>query len=325
MSVRPCALGSFVLAFLLVAGSTGVAEAHPSGLRAGDPWWWAWNLDWLVLLNLAVMAGLYAYGLRTMWRRTGVGHGVSVWRVLAFAGALLAIAIALLSPVDALSDDLSWVHMLQHLILMAVAAPLLVLGYPELVLLWVLPPRARRALGCWPQRNSVVGALWRGSWNPLLIWSVHALAIWVWHVPVLYELALNDPLVHDIEHLTFFLAAVLFWRVAIDPRSNLRLNPGLGVLYLFTTTLHASALGALMTLSPRPWYPIYIGRTEVWNLTPMEDQQLAGLIMWMPGCTVYALAAAVMVGLWLRRMESFGERLPSSAAVSPRVPTLRRS
>ncbi len=175
------------------------------------------------------MAGLYGYGLHKMWRRTGAGHGVSVWRVLAFAGALLAIAIALLSPVDALSDDLSWVHMLQHLILMAVAAPLLVLGYPEFVLLWVLPPRARRALGCWPQRSAVVGVLWRVSWNPLWIWSVHALAIWVWHVPVLYELALNDPLVHDIEHLTFFLAAVLFWRVAIDPRSNLRLNPGLAI------------------------------------------------------------------------------------------------
>lgn len=325
MRVRPSSLGSFVLAFVLVAGWTGVAEAHPSGLRAGDPWWWAWNFDWLVLLNLAVMAGLYGYALRKMWRRTGAGHGVSVWRVLAFAGALLAIAIALLSPVDALSDDLSWVHMLQHLILMAVAAPLLVLGYPEFVLLWVLPPRARRALGCWPQRSAVFGALWRASWNPLWIWSVHALAIWVWHVPVLYELALTDPLVHDIEHLTFFLAAVLFWRVAIDPRSSLRVNPGLGVLYLFTTTLHASALGALMTLSPRPWYPIYIGRTEVWNLTPMEDQQLAGLIMWMPGCTVYALAAAVMVGLWLRRMESLGEKRPSIAAGSPRVPTLRRT
>jgi putative membrane protein len=313
MKLRPFSPGSLALALLLVAGATGVAEAHPSGLRAGDPWWRAWNADWLVLSNLAIMAGMYAYGLRKMWRRAGAGRGVRTWRALAFAGSLLAILVALLSPIDALSDDLSWVHMLQHLTLMAVAAPLLVIGYPELVLLWVLPPRARRAVGRWPQRNAVAGALWRASWNPLLIWSVHALAVWVWHVPVLYELALVDPLIHDVEHLTFFLAAVLFWRVAIDPRSSLRLNPGLGVLYLFTTSLHTSALGALMALSPRPWYPVYIGRTEVWNLTPIEDQQLAGLIMWMPGCTVYALAAAVLLGLWLQGME------PSKAALlSPR-------
>ena len=322
MSFRPRAPGSFALAFLLVAGSADVARAHPSGLRAGDPWWQAWNADWLVLSNLAVMAALYAYGLRKLWRRTGVGRGVRSWRALAFAAALLTILIALLSPVDALSDDLSWVHMVQHLLLMAVAAPLLVLGYPELVLLWVLPRRARRALGRWPQRNAVVGALWWGSWNPLLIWAVHAVALWGWHMPVLYEWALYDPLVHDIEHLTFFLASVLFWRVAIDPRSNLRINPGLGVLYLFTTTLHASALGALMALSPRPWYPIYAGRTEAWNLTPLEDQQLAGLIMWMPGCTVYALAAAVLLGSWLHGTESSSEGLSPLQARSARSPRL---
>jgi putative membrane protein len=314
VSLRPHPFGSLVLAWLLIAGSAGVATAHPSGLRAGDPWWRAWNADWLVLLNLTVMAGLYAFGLRRMWRRAGADHGVRAWRGVAFAGALLAIALALLSPVDALSDDLAWVHMLQHLILMAVAAPLLILGYPELVLLWALPPRARRTLACWPQRNAIVGAFWNASWNPLWIWSVHALVLWAWHVPVLYEWALHDLLVHDIEHLTFFLAAVLYWRVAIDPRSSLRLNPGLGVLYLFTTSLHASALGALMTLSPRCWYPSYVGRTEVWNLTPLEDQQLAGLIMWMPGCTIYALAAAVILGAWLQRMESSGEGLPTRPA-----------
>jgi putative membrane protein len=315
--------GIRVLVFLLVAGTAGVAEAHPSGLRAGDPWWRAWNLDWLVLLNLILMAGLYGYGLRNLWRRAGVGRGVARWRAAAFAGGLLAILVALMSPMDALSDDLSWVHMLQHLFLMAVAAPLLVIGYPELVMLWVLPPRARQAVGHWPQRNSVVGALWRASWTPLLIWVVHALAVWVWHLPVLYEMALYDPLVHDIEHLTFFLAAFLFWRVAIDPRSSLRLNPGLGVLYLFTTSLHASALGALMTLSPHPWYSVYIGRTEVWNLTPLEDQQLAGLIMWMPGCTVYALAAVVLLGFWLRSIESPRRSLParqSAPGLSPVLP-----
>ena len=136
------------------------------------------------------------------------------------------------------------------------------------------------------------------------MWALYAVGLWIWHLPYLYEWALQDPLVHDIEHLTFFIVSCLFWRVTLDVRVHLTLNPAASVLYLFTTSLHTMALGVLMALSPRVWYKVYVGRTEGWGLSPLEDQQLAGLIMWMPGCIVYAVVAAALFARWLDQAET---------------------
>jgi cytochrome c oxidase assembly factor CtaG len=100
----------------------------------------------------------------------------------------------------------------------------------------------------------------------------------------------------------FFVTSCLFWRVLLDPLSRLRMNQGAGVIYLFLTSLHATILGVFMALSPRVWYSDYVPRTGRWNLTPLEDQQLAGLIMWMPACMIYAAVAAVIFALWVRDM-----------------------
>lgn len=289
---------------VVVAATPGVAAAHPSGFSAGDPWWQAWHFDSLVALNLVLLAAIYGWGLSRIWGRSGVGQGVSRGQAAAFAGGLLAVLVALMSPLDTLSDDLSWVHMTQHMVLMTIAAPLMVLGAPGLVSLWAVPRRWRLSVARWPRGTATGRSLWQASWNPFLAWGLHAAVLWGWHLPVFYELALYDPLVHDMEHLSFFLAACLFWRMVIDLRSHLRLNAGLGVLYLFTTSLHATVLGVFMALSPRPWYPVYEGRTELWRLSPLEDQQLAGLIMWMPACTVYAIAAAILFAIWLRQLEN---------------------
>jgi len=191
----------------------------------------------------------------------------------------------------------------QHMALMMVAAPLLVLGAPAFVLLWALPLEWRKRLTPvihWVERwNSP----WYLLWQPLLLWSLFAVALWIWHLPPLYQAALRDRVVHDFQHLVFLGAAFLFWRVLLDPLSRLRLGRGAGVLYLFTTSLHASALGVFMALSPRVWYLDYQATAPAWQLTPLEDQQIAGLIMWMPACMVYALAAAALFALWLREGE----------------------
>ena len=305
-----------VAAILITASSSNVVDAHPSGLQAGDPWWQAWHIDPLVLTNLAFLFALYGWGLFRAWRRAGVGRGVPQWRAIVFATGLLAVLVALISPLDTLGDDLSWVHMTQHMMLMVVAAPLIVLGAPGLVGAWALP-RAWRKMShfpLWPRRAVSRRRLRRLFWNPLFVWLLHAIILWAWHLPALYELALIDPLVHDIEHLSFFLVACLFWRVAIDPRAQLRLNPGLSVLYLFTTSLHAMMLGVFMALSPSVWYPIYAGRTKLWGLSPLEDQQLAGLIMWMPGCAVYAIVAAGLLAGWLRELEIPRGRIDAAVA-----------
>jgi putative membrane protein len=152
------------------------------------------------------------------------------------------------------------------------------------------------------RRVEWIRARWYWLWQPLIMCGLYAAVLWVWHLPVLYEAALRNRWIHEIQHLMFFIVACMFWRVLIDPLARLRLSYGAGVIYLFATSLHATVLGVFLALAPRPWYGDYIGRTEAWNLSALEDQQLAGLIMWMPACMIYALAAAGIFALWLREM-----------------------
>lgn len=309
------ALRVAAVVLLLTAISPSVAHAHPSGLRAGDAWWSAWHFDPWVATNVALLTIVYGRGLARLWGRVGMGRVVARWQAAAFIAGLAAVLVALMSPLDTLSEDLSSVHMIQHMVLMVVAAPLMILGSPGLVVTWALPRawRTEYRFRQWPRRAPSRRWLRSLFWNPLFVWILHAVVLWGWHLPVFYELALDDPLVHDIEHLTFFLAACLFWRVAIDPRAQPRLNPGLGVLYLFTTSLHGMVLGVFMALSPHAWYGVYAGRTELWGLSPLEDQQLAGLIMWMPACTIYAVFAAGLFASWLQALET--PRDPTTARV----------
>jgi putative membrane protein len=261
--------------------------------------WQAWNWDPVLLLNLTVLWWLYGRGLARLWSRAGVGHGVGAGRPLAFLSGITVVFAALVSPLDALSGQLASAHMVQHLLLMMVAAPLFVLGAPAQTLTRGLPPPWQRAAGAWRQR---LNAGWfRVLWRPLFAWTVYAAVMWLWHLPSLYEVALRHPIVHDVQHLGFFGAAILFWRPLLDPARRRRIHPTAAVVYLFATSLQASALGIFLGLAPQAWYSTYRGTTAAWGFTPLEDQQLAGLIMWMPACLVYALAAIAVFGIWLAR------------------------
>ncbi|MEX1049245.1 MAG: cytochrome c oxidase assembly protein [Akkermansiaceae bacterium] len=282
--------------------ATATASAHGAPRPVHDgPWWTAWNLAQpLVVTNLSILTAIYGIGLLRLWKRGGVGKTISVRQASMFAAGMIALGIALVSPIDVFSDELAWMHMTQHMMLMGVAAPLLVLGTPFLVSLWAFPLSWRRAYGRakqWVERWKPTRYL---LWQPLLMWLLFALVLWVWHLPPLYEATLYDDLFHDFQHFSFVVAACLFWRVLLDPVSRLRLNRGAGVVYLFLTSLHATMLGVFMTLAPKAWYPFYEERAPRWNLTALQDQQVAGLIMWMPACMIYALVASLILGLWLR-------------------------
>lgn len=266
-------------------------------------WWLAWHTDPLVLLSLGVLAWLYSRGLARLWAKVGAGNKVRRWQAACCFGSLALVFIALLSPLDALSEELSSAHMVQHMLLIGAAAPLFILGTPSFVLAWELPLQNQEwgsSLKTFAFRL-VNEPLLR---QPLVAWGLFAGTLWAWHHPVLYQAALRDPLLHDAQHLSFFIVSCVFWRVCLDPLGSRRLSPPAALPYLFTTSLHASALGIFLALSPRAWYADYASRTESWGLTPLEDQQLAGLIMWMPACLVYPGVAAALFGTWLSGLAS---------------------
>lgn len=278
------------------------------GVRATpDNWPWAWNGDVFVLFNLVVLGSIYGRGLIRLWRRAGAGRGVSRLHAGAWLLSVIILLLVLVSPLDALSEELSSAHMVQHMALMLLAAPLFVLGSPALVIAWGLPRDWR---GCIERTPLAADWLWR----PAVVWALYAVTLWAWHLPLLYHAALRDPLVHDAQHFSFFAAACFFWRLVLDPLSRRRLHPVAATLYLFTTSLHASVLGVFMALSPRAWYADYAETTAAFGLSPLEDQQLAGLIMWVPACLVYPIVAAAVFGAWL-----------AGEGAKPKTATMRHS
>ena len=191
--------------------------------------------------------------------------------------------------------------MTQHEILMLVSAPLIVLGRPLIATMWAMPPGWRKDAGR-VLNSTPVERLWDGLTNPAVAFAVHAVALWVWHIPLLFQATLDSDLVHTLQHASFFGSALLFWWAIIYGKRGTA-SYGAGVLYLFVTSLHSGLLGAFLTFTRRVWYPIYSDSTAAWGLTPIEDQQLGGLIMWVPAGIVYIAAALFMFAGWLRESE----------------------
>lgn len=277
-------------------------HAHEGKPHTFHDLWYTWGLDPLIIAGLSLTAWLYWRGLRRVWRESSErGRGVRKREAWAFGFGWLALFVALVSPLHPWGEVLFSAHMTQHEILMLVAAPLLVLGRPLVPFLWALPQRWRTVVGGVGKQKRVQ-ALWRGITNPLVAWVIHAIALWVWHVPALFQATLRSDLVHTLQHLSFLGSALLFWWALIHGRRGL-MGYGAAVLYMFTTSVHSGVLGALITFAHSAWYPAYATSTQSWGLTPIEDQQLGGLIMWIPAGLVYIVAGmALMVG-WMRESE----------------------
>jgi cytochrome c oxidase assembly factor CtaG len=222
--------------------------------------------------------------------------------VVYFALGWGTLVLALVSPVHAWGSVLFSAHMTQHELLMLVAAPLLVLGRPVVPFLWALPRPWALALARW----SKLGA-WETTWrtisNPVVAWIIHAVVLWVWHAPALFEATLENESVHALQHATFLFSALLFWWAVIHGRRR-ALGFGFAVLYMFTTALHSGLLGALLTFANSVWYASYVERTAAWGLTPLEDQQIGGLIMWIPAGLVYIAAGLALFAGWLHESEA---------------------
>lgn len=268
-----------------------------------DDIWRHWRWEPALLAVFMVIIGFYGRGVWQLWQRAGAGRGVRYWQVAAFGAGIVALFIAFISPLAALAQALFSAHMAQHLLLMMVAAPLLVLGAPLLPLLWALPQPARKEIGReWKQAKGI-HALWSHLTHPVAVWGLYTIILWAWHLPVLYQAALEQVWLHELEHVSFFGASLLFWWLVIQPLGHRRLDYGSGILFIFTTALHSGALGALLTFARTPLYPIYHSSVAPWGLTLLEDQQLAGLLMWIPPSIIYVVTALIMLGLWLQHLE----------------------
>jgi putative membrane protein len=268
------------------------------GVATPETVWTAWTWEPTVLLLLVVAAALYARGSAVLHR--GSTRRTSV-REAAFYGGLATIFFALIAPLDAVAEALFSAHMVQHLLLILVAPPLLAAGEPGVRLALAIPVTWRRIFSR-RIRSRLPMWLMSAVRNPLVVWCLHVVAVWAWHLPALYDAAVRNEVVHVLEHASFFGTAVLFWNVVID-RSRKALGYPARILFVFTTALQSGALGALLLFAGGVLYRAHISTAHDWGLSPLEDQQLAGALMWIPPWFVYFIAMAILFVRWMRAVE----------------------
>jgi len=256
-----------------------------------------WTLDPLALSTITASTALYTRGLFVLWRSAGIGRGIRRLEASAFYLGQLSLLLALVSPIDRLSDLLFSAHMTQHEILLVVAPPLVVFGRPIVALGWAFGA-ARRASVMRAIDSLAPTRLWRWLSAPLSILLLHGAVLWLWHVPALFEAALRNEGIHAVQHASFFLTAVVFWWGIARGRYG-RGGYGLASAFVFATAMHTSILGALLTVASRLWYPLYATRGAPFDVDVSNDQVLAGLIMWVPGGVLLALLALGLFAAWL--------------------------
>lgn len=262
-----------------------------------------------MFLDCAHPLALFAAGFVRLIARSGQGAALLQRRALLFAFGWLALVGAAVSPLHQAGARSFTAHMLEHEIMMLAAAPFMVLAEPLAVILWAFPAPARRAIGRLTHARAVQGP-WRTLTDPVVSTLLQAAALWLWHAPALFDRALASEGWHAAQHLSFLVSALLFWSAMLHGRER-GAGYGPATLCLFATSVVSGALGAFMALSQSPWYAgcAAIGLAP-FGLTPTEDQQLAGLLMWIPGGLVHALAALALIAKTLRSGPVSGRPYP---------------
>ena len=264
-----------------------------------------WTLAPLVLLALAGYLGVYAARWRTA-RREGGARAASGWRLAAWCGGVLTLFVALISPVDRLGEQLASMHMVQHLLLADIAPILFTLGLTR----WILRPVTRRV----HRIEEAAGPLA----SPWFAVAAYVGAMWLWHVPALYDASLEHDAVHTLEHLTFAAAGLLYWWQLLSPiRSRLRLG-GMGpIAYMAVTKLLVGFLGVLLAFSPDLLFDAYDAPGTRWGLSPLDDQHVAGLLMALEQSIVMGIALAWLFARMLAESDEEEERAERYASRTP--------
>jgi putative membrane protein len=278
-----------MIALLLLLAFASPLMAH-DGVANPDDVWTHWNTNPLLLALLLLALSLF--------QRGAITYRLSTGRKIAFIVAILVFFLALISPLDSLSAALFSAHMVQHLLLMLVAAPLWIISRPLAPFLRALPLSWAQELGKLMQHPAIQN-LWHYLSHISTAFFLHLMALWLWHLPFLYELALKNPIAHALEHASFFLtAALFFWAIYKSKKAAIR------ILSVFLLMMASGLLGALMTFAKTAWYAGHSAYTSWWGLTALEDQQLAGLLMWIPSGFIYVLIAALLLASWIATVEA---------------------
>ncbi len=261
------------------------------------------------LLPIAAVAILYGIGLRRMWERVGVGRLVPVWRAVTFGIGIAVTALTLGPPLDHLADTDLTAHMVQHVLLIWVCAPLLVVGTPFPPILWAFDDDVRRrGQRAWRRvHRSAAGPAWP-AWVVVAM-VLQGVTLLAWHVPSLYDAAVRNDLVHAMEHATFLGTAVFFWWALAGAVRRARFGPG--ILAVFVAKLPGLLIGVGLAIDRHIWYPVY-GRGSA----ALENQHVAGVVMWVGGGMIATVTALILFGNWLAGLE----RAAPSRAVGMQAP-----
>jgi putative membrane protein len=268
----------------------------------------SWSFEPFLVLTLAVATLVYGRGRARLGRRIARTSGKH--RAVAFYAGLVVLVGALMSPLDALSSALFSAHMVQHLLLMLVAAPLLAYARPAAALVAGLPAGGRDAA------RGIRGDPWRAAaraaLNPVVVWIVGALVLWAWHLPAMYEAALTNDLLHVLEHASFLGAALLFWSVVFGSgarplRSGHARRRGVSrpvaLLLVLASSVQSSVLGLVLLLTPSALYPVHATGARVWDVSLVGDQHVAGGLMWGPPAFLYVVVMGWLFVRWFAEME----------------------
>jgi cytochrome c oxidase assembly factor CtaG len=297
-------------ALLLLTAGSATADVLSADDTSRTVFGWT-SEPWVVLLMLTALL-LYGTGYIRLNMRSRRARRHRFARLAAFLCGWFALVAALNSPLDALSAALFSAHMVQHELLMIVAAPMLVISRPLAVWMWAFPASIRDALGS-AVRSQWIRVPWRWLTKPTVAWVLHAAALWGWHAPIFFQAALEDSGIHTLQHASFFASALLFWWTVFGDTAR-RDDGAHAMLSLFTTMVHTGALGALLTLAPALWYPDYVESSSALGFDPLHDQQLGGLVMWVPAGLAYLIGGLIVSARWLIKRPTPGfSKTPSTA------------
>jgi cytochrome c oxidase assembly factor CtaG len=253
----------------------------------------SWTLEPWIIIPLLLAGSIYLRGWRELHRR--LPRRFSIWRLMAFQGGLSTLVLALASPLHELAEQLLQFHMIQHLMLMMVIPPLLLLGAPILPLLRGLP---RPVLQHWVGPLFAITAfrrLARFLTHPIVCLVAFTVSTVAWHVPVLYELALSSEFWHNVQHVCFLSTGLLFWWPVVQPWPSRPHWPRWTMIpYLLLADIQNTAMSAFLIFSERVLYPTYAAVPRLWGISVLDDQAAAGAIMWVPGSVIFLVPVAVI-------------------------------